>query len=76
MGEFKSHFSAWGLGTKVLSYLVSLQKSSIQTERDHQERIRVHSCQGVKAGTTAFLPISDSRGDSVSKKPLFSGTKK
>lgn len=52
----------------MLAYLVSLLKSSTQTERDHQERRRVHSFQGVKADITAFCPISDSRGDSVSKK--------
>lgn len=46
-GRFKSHFSAWGLGMKVLAYLVSLLKSSTQTERDHQERSKVHSFQGV-----------------------------
>lgn len=36
-------------------------------ERDHQERDRVHGFHGVKADSTAFHPISDSKGDSVSK---------
>ena len=36
-------------------------------ERDHQERDRVHGFYGVKADSTAFHPISGSKGDSVSK---------
>lgn len=51
----------------MLAHLVSLLSSSNQTERDHQERGRVHSFQGVKADTTAFHPVSDSKGDSVSE---------
>lgn len=36
-------------------------------ERDHQGRDRVHGFYGVKADSTAFHPISGSKGDSVSK---------
>lgn len=57
-----------GLGaSKVLSHLVSLLWSSPHMERDHQERDRVRGFHGVKADSTAFHPISGSKGDSVSK---------
>lgn len=75
MGDSNSTFLHGGWERRCWQYLVSLLKS--QTERDHQERSRVLKVfKGVKADITAFLPISDSRGDSVSKNHLFSGTRK
>lgn len=67
-GRSKPSLSPEGLeASKVLAHLVSLLSSSTQAERDHQERGRVHSCHGVKACTAAFHPVSDLKGDSVSK---------
>ena len=36
-------------------------------ERDHQERDRVHGFYGVKADSTAFHPISGSKGENETK---------